>query len=107
MDDRRIIFKAFISSMITLIFLYIMLCLDISFIPSIVKSISAVYLLFVFMIHITFLCARILNVRNIFKGIIGKNSALLEDAYIKFGILNFLMPLIIILVLINPTLIEE
>ena len=93
--------------MMTLILLYIMLDLDISFIPSIVKGISAVYLLLVFMMHITFLFVRVINVRNIFKGRIGEKSALLEDAYIKFGILNFLIPLIIILVLINPTLIEE
>ena len=54
MKDNKDILKAFIHSMITLLLLYVLFNTNISFINYIVKFIVAIYLLIVFMLHITF-----------------------------------------------------
>ena len=68
MKDNRDILKAFIYSLITLVLLYVLLNVNISLIKDIVKFVIAIYLLVVFMFHITFIFARCLNLRTLFKG---------------------------------------
>ena len=67
MKDNKDILKAFIHSMITLVLLYVLLNTNIiNFINDIVKFIVAIYLLVVFMFHITFIFTRCLNLRTLF-----------------------------------------
>lgn len=71
MKDNKDILKAFVHSMITLVLLCVLLYTNISFMNDIVKFIIAIYLLIVFMFHITFIFTRCLNPRTLFKGRIG------------------------------------
>lgn len=96
MKDSRDILKAFIHSLITLVLLYVLLNANISFMNDILKFIVAIYLLVVFMFHITFIFARCLNLRTLFKGRIGNGAIIFEETYVKLGFAIFLLPLILI-----------
>lgn len=89
MKDNSDILKAFIHSMITLLLLYVLFNTNISFINDIVKFIIAIYLLVVFMFHITFIFARCLNLRTLFKGRIENGASIFEETYVKLGLLSF------------------
>lgn len=82
MKDNRDILKAFIRSMITLLLLYVLFNTNISFINYILKFIVVIYLLIVFMLHITFIFTRCLNLRTLFKGRIGNGASIFEETYI-------------------------
>ena len=83
MKDNRDILKAFIHNLITLVLLYVLLNANISFMNDILKFIVAIYLLVVFMFHITFIFARCLNLRTLFKGRIGNGAIIFEETYVK------------------------
>lgn len=102
MKDNRDILKAFIRSMITLLLLYVLFNTNISFINDIVKFIIAIYLLVVFMFHITFIFARCLNLRTLFKGRIGNGASIFEETYVKLVFAIFLLPLILIVESLIP-----
>lgn len=102
MKDNRDILKAFIHSLITLVLLYVLLNANISFMNDILKSIVAIYLLVVFMFHITFIFARCLNLRTLFKGRIGNGASIFEETYVKFGFTVFLLPLVLIVESLIP-----
>lgn len=89
MKDSRDILKAFIHSLITLVLLYVLLNANISFMNDILKFIVAIYLLVVFMFHITFIFARCLNLRTLFKGRIGNGAIIFEETYVKLGFAIF------------------
>lgn len=78
MKDNKDILKAFIHSLITLVLLYVLLNANISFMNDILKFIVAIYLLVVFMFHITFIFTRCLNLRALFKGRIGNGASIFE-----------------------------
>lgn len=96
MKDNRDILKAFIHSLITLVLLYVSLNANISFMNDILKFIVAIYLLVVFMFHITFIFTRCLNLRTLFKGRIGNGASIFEETYVKLGFTVFLLPLVLI-----------
>lgn len=102
MKDNRDILKAFIHSLITLLLLYVLLNANISFMNDILKFIVAIYLLVVFMFHITFIFARCLNLRTLFKGRIGNGAIIFGETYVKLGFAIFLLPLILIVELLIP-----
>lgn len=102
MKDNRDILKAFIHSIITLVLLYVLLNANISFMNDILKFIVAIYLLVVFMFHITFIFARCLNLRTLFKGRIGNGVSIFEETYVKLGFAIFLLPLILIVESLIP-----
>lgn len=102
MKDNKDILKAFIHSMITLVLLYVLLNANISFMNDILKFIVAIYLLIVFMFHITFIFARCLNLRTLFKGRIGNGAIIFEETYVKLGFAVFLLPLILIVESLIP-----
>lgn len=102
MKDNKDILKAFIHSMITLLLLYVLFNTNISFINDIVKFIIAIYLLVVFMLHITFICTRCLNLRTLFKGRIGNGAIIFEETYVKLWFAIFLLPLILIVESLIP-----
>lgn len=102
MKDNRDILKAFIHSLITLVLLYVLLNANISFMNDILKFIVAIYLLVVFMFHITFIFARCLNLRTLFKGRIGNGASIFEEIYVKLGFAIFLLPLILIVESLIP-----
>lgn len=90
MKDNRDVLKAFIHSLITLVLLYVLLNVNISFMNDILEFIVAIYLLVVFMFHITFIFTRCLNLRTLFKGRIGNGDTLIaesEGMYVVFMIL--------------------
>lgn len=96
MKDNMDILKAFINSLITLVLLYVSLNANISFMNDILKFIVAIYLLVVFMFHITFIFTRCLNLRTLFKGRIGNGASIFEETYVKLGFTVFLLPLVLI-----------
>lgn len=102
MKDNRDILKAFIHSLITLVLLYVLLNANISFMNDILKFIVAIYLLVVFMFSITFIFARCLNLRTLFKGRIGNGAIMFEETYVKLGFAIFLLPLILIVESLIP-----
>lgn len=102
MKDNRDILKAFIHSLITLVLLYVLLNANISFMNDILKFIVAIYLLVVFMFHITFIFARCLNLRTLFNGRIGNGAIIFEETYVKLGFAIFLLPLILIVESLIP-----
>ena len=102
MKDNKVILKAFIDSMITLVLLCVLLYTNISFMNDIVKFIVAIYLLIVFMLHITFICTRCLNLRTLFNGRIGNGAIIFEETYVKLGLAVFLLPLVLIVELLIP-----
>ena len=102
MKDNNDILKAFIHSMITLVLLCVLLNVNISLINDIVKFVIAIYLLVVFMFHITFIFARCLNLRTLFKGRIGNGASIFEETYVKLGFAIFLLPLILIVESLIP-----
>lgn len=102
MKDNRDILKAFINSLITLVLLYVLLNANISFMNDILKFIVAIYLLVVFMFHITFIFARCLNLRTLFRGRIGNGAIIFEETYVKLGFAIFLLPLILIVESLIP-----
>jgi|GEM_PF-4672583 hypothetical protein len=102
MKYNRDILKAFIHSLITLVLLYVLLNANISFMNDILKFIVAIYLLVVFMFHITFIFARCLNLRTLFKGRIGNGAIIFEETYVKLGFAIFLLPLILIVESLIP-----
>lgn len=102
MKDNKDILKAFIHSMITLVLLCVLLNVNISLINDIVKFVIAIYLLVVFMFHITFIFARCLNLRTLFKGRIGNGVIIFEETYVKLGFAIFLLPLILIVESLIP-----
>lgn len=102
MKDNRDILKAFIHSLITLVLLYVLLNANISFMNDILKFIVAIYLLVVFMFHITFIFTRCLNLRTLFKGRNGNGASIFEETYVKLGFTVFLLPLILIVESLIP-----
>ena len=102
MKDNRDILKAFIHSLITLVLLYVLLNANICFMNDILKFIVAIYLLIVFMLHITFIFTRCLNLRTLFKGRIGNGAIIFEETYVKLGFAIFLLPLILIVESLIP-----
>lgn len=102
MKDNRDILKAFIHSLITLVLLYVLLNANISFMNDILKFIIAIYLLVVFMLHITFICTRCLNLRTLFKGMIWNGAIIFEETYVKLGFIVFLLPLVLIVESLIP-----
>lgn len=102
MKDNKDILKAFIHSMITLVLLCVLLNVNISLINDIVKFVIAIYLLVVFMFHITFIFARLLNLRTLFKGRIGNGAIIFEETYVKLGFIVFLLPLVLIVESLIP-----
>ena len=102
MKDNKVILKAFIYSMITLVLLCVLLYTNISFMNDIVKFIVAIYLLIVFMLHIIFICTRCLNLRTLFNGRIGNGAIIFEETYVKLGLAVFLLPLVLIVELLIP-----
>ena len=102
MKDNKDILKAFINSMITLVLLCVLLNVNISLINDIVKFVIAIYLLVVFMFHITFIFARCLNLRTLFKGRIGNGAIIFEETYVKLGFIVFLLPLVLIVESLIP-----
>lgn len=102
MIDNKDILKAFIHSLITLVLLYVFLNANISFMNEILKFIVAIYLLVVFMFHITFIFTRCLNLRTLFKGRIGNVASIFEETYVKLGFTVFLLPLILIVESLIP-----
>lgn len=102
MKDNRDILKAFIHSLITLVLLYVLLNANISFMNDILKFVIAIYLLVVFMFHITFIFARCLNLRTLFKGRIGNGASIFEETYVKLGFIVFLLPLVLIVESLIP-----
>lgn len=102
MKGNMDILKAFIHSLITLVLLYVLLNANISFMNDILKFIVAIYLLVVFMFHITFIFARCLNLRTLFKGRIGNGAIIFEETYVKLGFAIFLLPLILIVESLIP-----
>lgn len=102
MKDDKDILKDFIHSMITLLLLYVLFNANISFINDIVKFIVAIYLLVVFMFHITFIFTRCLNLRTLFKGRIGNGASIFEETYVKLGFTVFLLPLVLIVESLIP-----
>lgn len=102
MKDNRDILKAFIHSLITLVLLYVLLNANISFMNDIVKFVIVIYLLVVFMFHITFIFTRCLNLRTLFKGRIGNGASIFEETYVKLGFAIFLLPLILIVESLIP-----
>lgn len=102
MKDNRDILKAFIHSLITLVLLYVLLNANISFMNDILKFIVAIYLLVVFMFHITFIFTRCLNLRTLFKGRIGNGASIFEETYVKLGFTVFLLPLVLIVESLIP-----
>lgn len=102
MKDNKDILKAFIHGMIPLLLLYVLFNTNISFINDIVTFIVEIYLLVVFMLHITFICTRCLNLRTLFKGRIGNGVIIFEETYVKLGFAIFLLPLILIVELLIP-----
>ena len=102
MKDNKDILKAFIHSLITLVLLYALLNANISFMNDILKFIVAIYLLVVFMFHITFIFMRCLNLRTLFKGRIGNGASIFEETYVKLVFTVFLLPLILIVESLIP-----
>ena len=102
MKDNKDILKAFIYSMITLVLLCVLLNVNISLINDIVKFVIAIYLLVVFMFHITFIFARCLNLRTLFKGRIGNGAIIFEETYVKLVFIVFLLPLVLIVESLIP-----
>lgn len=102
MKDNKDILKAFIHSMITLVLLYVLLNANISFMNDILKFIVAIYLLVVFMFHVTFIFTRCLNLRTLFNGRIGNGAIIFEETYVKLGFTVFLLPLVLIVELLIP-----
>lgn len=102
MKDNRDILKAFIHSLITLVLLYVLLNANISFMNDILKFIVAIYLLVVFMFHITFIFTRCLNLRTLFKGRIWNGASIFEETYVKLGFTVFLLPLVLIVESLIP-----
>lgn len=102
MKDNRDILKTFIHSLITLVLLYVLLNANISFMNDILKFVIAIYLLVVFMFHITFIFARCLNLRTLFKGRIGNGASIFEETYVKLGFIVFLLPLVLIVESLIP-----
>lgn len=102
MKGNKDILKAFIHSMITLLLLYVLFNTNISFINDIVKFIVAIYLLIVFMLHVTFIFTRCLNLRTLIKGRIGNGAIIFEETYVKLGFAIFLLPLVLIVELLIP-----
>lgn len=68
----------------------------------ILKFVVAIYLLVVFMFHITFIFTRCLNLRTLFKGRIGNGASIFEETYVKLGFTVFLLPLILIVESLIP-----
>lgn len=102
MKDNEDILKAFIHSMITLVLLCVLLNVNISLMNNVVQFVIAIYLLVVFMLHITFICTRYLNLRTLFKGRIGNGASIFEETYVKLGFTIFLLPLILIVESLIP-----
>ena len=102
MKDNKDILRAFIHSLITLVLLYVFLNANISFMNEIFKFIVAIYLLVVFMFHITFIFTRCINLRTLFKGRIGNGASIFEETYVKLGFTVFLLPLILIVESLIP-----
>lgn len=102
MKDNRDILKAFIHSIITLVLLYVLLNANISFMNDILKFIFTIYLLVVFMFHITFIFTRCLNLRTLFKGRIWNGASIFEETYVKLGFTVFLLPLVLIVESLIP-----
>lgn len=102
MKDNKDILKAFIHSMITLVLLCVLLNVNISLINDIVKFVIAIYLLVVFMFHITFIFARCLNLRTLFNGRIWNGAIIFEETYVKLGFIVFLLPLVLIVESLIP-----
>ena len=96
MKDNKDILKAFVHSMITLMLLCVLLYTNINFMNDIVKFVIVIYLLVVFMFHITFIFTRCLNLRTLFKGRIGNGASIFEETYVKLGFTVFLLPLVLI-----------
>lgn len=102
MKDNRDVLKAFIHSLITLVLLYVLLNVNISFMNDILKFIVAIYLLVVFMLHITYIFTRCINLRTLFKVRIGNGASIFEETYVKLGFTVFLLPLILIVESLIP-----
>lgn len=102
MKDNKDILKAFVHSMITLMLLCILLCTNINLMSDILKFVIVIYLLVVFMFHITFIFTRCLNLRTLFKGRIGNGAVIFEETYAKLGFAIFLLPLILIVESLIP-----
>ena len=102
MQDNRDVLKAFIYSLITLVLLYVLLNVNTSFMNDILKFIVAIYLLVVFMLHITYIIKRCLNLRTLFKGRIGNGASIFEETYVKLGFAVFLLPLVLIVESLIP-----
>lgn len=102
MKDNRDILKSFIHSLITLVLLYVLLNANISFMNDILKFIVAIYLLVVFMFHITFIFTRCLNLRTLFKGRIWNGASIFEETYVKLGFTVFLLHLVLIVESLIP-----
>lgn len=102
MKDNKDILKAFVHSMITLILLCVLLYTNINFMNDIAKFVIVIYLLVVFMFHITFIFTRCLNLRTLFKGRIGNGASIFEETYVKLGFAISLLPLILIVESLIP-----
>ena len=102
MKDNKDLLKAFIHSMITLMLLCVFLCTNINLMNDIVKFVIVIYLLVVFMFHITFIFTRCLNLRTLFKGRIGNGASIFEETYVKLGFIVFLLPLVLIVESLIP-----
>ena len=102
MKDNKDILKAFVHSMITLMLLCVLLYTNINFMNDIVKFVIVIYLLVVFMFHITFIFTRRLNLRTLFKGRIGNGASIFEETYVKLGFTVFLLPLVLIVESLIP-----
>lgn len=102
MKDNKDILKAFVHSMITLMLLCVLLCTNINLMNDIVKFVIVIYLLVVFMFHITFIFTRCLNLRTLFKGRIGNGASIFGETYVKLGFTVFLLPLVLIVESLIP-----
>ena len=102
MKDNKDILKAFVHSMVTLMLLCVLLYTNINFMHDIVKFVIVIYLLVVFMFHITFIFTRCLNLRTLFKGRIGNGASIFEETYVKLGFTVFLLPLVLIVESLIP-----
>lgn len=102
MKDNKDILKAFVHGMITLMLLCVLLCTNINLMNDIVKFVIVIYLLVVFMFHITFIFTRCINLRTLFKGRIGNGASIFEDTYVKLGFTVFLLPLVLIVASLIP-----
>ena len=106
-DNKTVISKAFIMSVFTSILLCFLLNECSNFIPCIVQSIILAVLLEDIIIRVIFILLRSFNVRNKYKGkSVGIYITLFEELYVKFRFITFLIPIVMILVLVNPSMLE-